>query len=202
MHSAKDALDRLKSGNQRFVSRLAESHKVPALQLDLPQEQAPFAIILGCSDARVPAEIVFDQGPGDLFVIRVAGNIVAPSQLGSIEFAAGQLGCRLVVVMGHTRCGAVQATLNALHDREHPPSPNLQSIVNFIRPALEPMLADSAASAAADLMQDAVEANTRQSVDRIYGDSAVLQNLVDNDGLQIVGAEYSLETGTVRFLDK
>lgn len=201
MISAKDALDRLTSGNKRFVARLGETHQIPPLELDLPQEQEPFAIILGCSDARVPAEIVFDQGPGDLFVIRVAGNIVAPSQLGSIEFAAGQFGCRLVVVMGHSRCGAVQATLSALRDQEHPPSPNLQSIVNFIRPALEPVLADNEATDAAALMPDAVAANTRQSVNKVRKDSQVIQELVRNEGLEIIGAEYSLETGEVRFLD-
>src|SRR5579859_4850367 len=116
MISAQQALDRLRDGNRRFVADVGKPKPRASggRRIELSLEQAPFAIILGCSDARVPAEIVFDQGLGDLFVIRVAGNIVAPSQVGSVEFAAERYRTRLVVVMGHSQCGAILATIEEL----------------------------------------------------------------------------------------
>lgn len=156
-------------------------------------EQKPFAIVLGCSDSRVPAEIVFDQGLGDLFVIRIAGNIVQPSQIGSVEFAAHMFGVRLAVVLGHTQCGAVQAALDAAKDNAPALSPNIETIVDRIRPAIR-HLAD------ADL-DEAVKANVRHSVDQLRNGSSILLNLQENDGLLIVGAVYSLETGYVEIID-
>lgn len=203
MIDAAEAFERLREGNQRFVARAQGHDLVSEAQqsLELPQTQSPFAIILGCSDARVPAEIVFDQGPGDLFVIRVAGNIVAPSQLGSVEFAASNFGTRLVVVLGHSQCGAVQATLEALRERSNAGSRNLLSIVNFIRPAVEPLLDSNPGHDDGALLEEAVRANVRASVQQMRSNSAVIERLVAESGLQIVGAEYSIRTGKVDFFD-
>jgi carbonic anhydrase len=166
----------------------------------LGESQEPFAVVLGCSDSRVPPEIVFDQGLGDLFVIRVAGNIVAPSQVGSVEFAAERLGTRLVVVLGHTRCGAVTATLEALRDSTGAMSPNLRSITDRIRPAVEPTLRGQWADDFDAAVDRAVRSNVRASVHRLRQGSAVLDDLAGSGELIVMGAEYSLDTGVVVFL--
>ena len=200
MISASDALKQLKEGNDRFVSGspLLESLANPERRTELQAGQEPFAIILGCSDSRVPSEIVFDCGLGHLFVIRVAGNIVAPSQIGSIEYATSQLGTRLVVVMGHTGCGAVSATINELRQPSEDLSPNLSAIVDRVRPAVEPLM-DSGAKEA-ELLNRAVQANIHQSVAQLRAGSDILAGQVQGDGLEIVGAQYSLSTGRVEFL--
>jgi carbonic anhydrase len=167
----------------------------------LAKEQQPFAIILGCSDSRVPAEIVFDQGLGDLFVIRVAGNIVAPSQVGSVEFAAARFGTRLVVVLGHSQCGAILATLEELQQPTANQSRNLRSIVDRIRPSIEGLLKAGLRHDLDALVRHAVRANVRVSVDHLRHGSEVLEQLVQDAGLRVVGAEYSLETGVVEFFD-
>ena len=167
----------------------------------LAATQEPFAIILGCSDARVPAEIVFDQGLGDLFVIRVAGNIVAPSQIGSVEFAAARAGARLVVVLGHSRCGAILATLEELARPSNDQSRNLRSIVERIRPAIQPILLSQITPTDDALIRRAVRANVTASVSHLRHGSEVLERLTQTDGLVIVGAEYCLETGVVEFFD-
>jgi carbonic anhydrase len=163
--------------------------------------QEPFAIILGCADSRVPAEIVFDQGLGDLFVIRVAGNIVAPSQIGSVEFAAERYGTRLVVVMGHSRCGAILATLEQLRQPTESQSRNLRSIVDRVRPSVEALLAAQPGRDGDALVRDAVRANVRVSAAQLRHGSDVLEQLIQNGGLVVVGAEYSLESGIVEFFD-
>lgn len=163
--------------------------------------QEPFAIILGCSDSRVPAELVFDQGFGDLFVIRVAGNIVAPSQVGSVEFAASKFGTRLVVVMGHSQCGAILATLDELQGRATSQTANLRSIVNRIRPSVATLLAGPRGVDPDNLAHEAVRANVRASADHLRHGSALLEDLILKDGLLVVGAEYSLETGVVDFFE-
>jgi carbonic anhydrase len=200
MISATDALDRLRAGNRRFVS---EQHRTrrpgQSRRNELVEGQAPFAIILGCSDSRVPAEIVFDQGLGDLFVIRVAGNVVAPSQIGSVEFAAERFGTRLVIVLGHSMCGAVVATLEELERPTEMRSPNLRSIVDRIRPAVEGLMEAGLGRDREALLNHAVRANTRASVDHLRHGSATLERLIESDGLLVVGAEYSLETGVVDF---
>jgi carbonic anhydrase len=168
---------------------------------DASKEQEPLAIILGCSDSRVPAEIVFDQGLGDLFVIRVAGNIVAPSQVGSVEFAAARFGTRLVVVLGHTQCGAILATLEELQQPKASQSPNLRSIVDRVRPSVEELLSTELKYDLEGLVGHAVRANVGVSVNHLRHGSEILENLVQNDGLLVVGAEYSLETGEVEFFD-
>jgi carbonic anhydrase len=202
------ALQELRAGNRRFVSKLGLESE-PGLEAraarigrhQLPREQEPMAIVLGCSDARVPAEIIFDQGLGDLFVIRVAGNIVAPSQVGSVEFAASAFGTRLVVVLGHSNCGAVHATLEQLSRPMREQSRNLRSIVDRIRPAVEGLLERVPPHDARTLEQHAVRANIRMSSDHLRHGSELLEQLIAKDGLVVVGAEYSLETGVVDFFD-
>jgi len=203
MVSAREALTRLQEGNRRFAAsaRGSDTYLSHTGRADLATTQPPFAIILGCSDARVPAEIVFDQGLGDLFVIRVAGNIVAPSQVGSVEFAAARFGTRLVVVLGHSECGAILATLEELRVPTENQSRNLQAIGDRVRPSVEGLLASHPGRDSDALVQEAVRANIRASVNHLRHGSQVLEQLIENDGLQIVGAEYSLETGVVEFLD-
>jgi carbonic anhydrase len=203
MMTARAAFEALRTGNRRFVSKLGGGAVAdPPQRRELPAGQDPFAIILGCSDARVPAEIIFDQGLGDLFVIRVAGNIVAPSQIGSVEFAAEAFHTRLVVVLGHSNCGAVQATLQQLARPWREQSRNLRSIVDRIRPAVEGLLDKGGPSQDARTLEPlAVRANIRMAVDHLRHGSDVLEQLIQQDGLVVVGAEYSLETGVVDFFD-
>ena len=203
MISADEALERLRQGNGRFVASLNSSEALssPVRRNELVATQAPFAIILGCSDSRVPAEIVFDQGVGDLFVIRVAGNVVAPSQVGSVEFAAERFDTRLVVVLGHSECGAIQATLEELGRPSADQSPNLRSIVNRIRPAVEPLFETGLAASPDALMNAAVRANIRASTNHLRHGSRVLEQLGQQQNLTVVGAEYSLDTGIVDFFD-
>lgn len=199
MISAAEALHRLREGNRQFASNAEDTQVRHKPDPALKTQQRPFAIILGCSDSRVPAEIVFNQGLGDLFVIRVAGNIVAPSLIGSVEFAAENFGTRLVVVLGHSHCGAVEATLNELEDAQH--SPNLASIVDRIRPAIEPIMASDDGLDHEARLSAAVKANIRTSTAQLQHGSEILARLVEHDGLTIVGAEYCLETGIVEFLE-
>ena len=201
MIPAREALARLQEGNSRFVDGVGRSVTGRDRRAELAAGQEPFAIVLGCSDSRVPAEIVFDQGLGDLFVIRVAGNIVAPSQIGSVEFAAAQFGTRLVVVLGHSMCGAVLATLQELRRPGEAQSPNLRSIVNRIRPAVASLVAGEPAADASALVDRAVHANIRASVQSLRRGSPILEELIASDGLLVVGASYSLETGDVDFLE-
>ena len=202
MVSAGEALDRLQQGNLRFVSnvRSLDALLTHARRADLATGQRPFAIILGCSDSRVPAEIVFDQGVGDLFVIRVAGNIVAPSQVGSVEFAAARFGTRLVIVLGHSNCGAVEATLEELQSPTNQ-SRNLGSIIGRIRPSVESLLTTELRHDRSALLQQAVRAHARASADHLRHGSALLEQLIRDEGLRVVCAEYSLETGRVDFFD-
>ena len=201
MISATEALARLREGNQRFVSGTSATPVSQTRFSDMSAGQAPFAVILGCSDARVPVELVFDQGLGDLFVIRVAGNIVAASQIGSIEFAAARFGTRLVVVLGHTRCGAIGATLEELQRPSENQSRNLRSIVDRVRPSVEGLLATDLRHDPDALMGHAIQANVRASVNQLRYGSEVLEQLIQTNGLLVVGAQYSLETGTVDFFD-
>jgi carbonic anhydrase len=203
MISAQEALKLLREGNQRFVSEAPNRDTVEsrARRLELARGQEPFATILGCSDSRVPVEIIFDQGLGDLFVIRVAGNIVAPSLVGSVEFAAEQFGTRLVVVLGHTRCGAIQATLQQLQRPVENQSHNLHSIVDFIRPGIVGLLSTDLKNDHEALVHAACRANIRASVNHLRHGSDIIENLTQNAGLVVVGAEYSLETGVVDFFE-
>jgi carbonic anhydrase len=203
MISGPEALERLREGNRRFVMnvRSLDVQLSHARRKELTAGQEPFAIILGCSDSRVPAEIVFDQGLGDLFVIRVAGNIVAPSQVGSVEFAAERFGTRLVVVLGHSQCGAVLACLEELHRPSDKQSHNLRSIVSRIRPSIEALLATDLANDMDELVKQAVRANVRAATNHLRSGSQILEMLIEKQSLLVVGAEYSLETGVVDFFD-
>ncbi len=202
--TGRDALNRLREGNRRFVARQSAGSNlsIPAPAADLVTGQEPFAIILGCSDSRVPAELVFDQGFGDLFVIRVAGNIVAPSQVGSVEFAASKFSTRLVVVLGHSQCGAVTAALDELQGLSTTQSKNLRSIVDRVRPSLETLVEISGANDREALIEEGVRANVRASANHLRHGSELLEKLIRSDGLMVVGAVYSLETGKVEFFDE
>ena len=203
MIRALEALQRLRDGNARFAAGIRDPGAVPVhdRRQELAGGQEPFAIILGCSDSRVPAELVFDQGLGDLFVIRVAGNIVAPSQVGSVEFAAAKFGTRLVVVLGHSQCGAIAATLDELARPSEDQSRNLRSIVDRIRPSVAPLLATELARDRAALARKATRANIRASADHLRHGSEILEQLILRNGLLVVGAEYSIESGVVEFFD-
>jgi carbonic anhydrase len=203
MISASEALSRLREGNLRFASNARQSDALlsEARRVELTKGQRPIAIILGCSDSRVPAEIVFDQGLGDLFVIRVAGNIVAPSQVGSVEFAAARFGTRLVLVLGHSQCGAILATLEELRRPAENQSRNLRAIVDRVRPSVEGLLETDLRHDPDALVTQAVRANIRTSANHLRNGSQVLEQLIQQDGLLVVGAEYSLQTGLVEFFD-
>ena len=199
--SATDALERLRQGNARFVENVAAANASHDRRAELVRGQAPFATILGCSDSRAPAELVFDQGLGDLFVIRVAGNIIAPSLVGSVEFAAERFGTKLVVVMGHTQCGAILATVEQLRRPSGGGSPNVQDIVDRVRPAVESVVATRPDLQGDALIREAVRANIRASVGQLRHGSPLLEGLIRRDGLLVVGAEYDLETGVVEFFN-
>jgi len=202
MIDAHEALRKLREGNRRFAD---DVHKVDGSfslrRAALVDRQFPFAVVLGCSDSRVPIELVFDQGVGDLFVIRVIGNIVAPSQVASVEFAAVQFKTRLVVVLGHSGCGAVRATLEELRRPVANQSPNLRSIVERVRPSVEPLLEAAHVHDENELVDHAVRANVRASANHLRHGSVILESLIANDGMRVVGAEYSLESGEVDFFD-
>lgn len=203
MLSANDALKRLQVGNQRFLENVKDGETdIHKRRAKLVGGQEPFAIILGCSDSRAPAELIFDQGLGDLFVIRVAGNIVAPSQIGSVEFAAEQFGTQLVVVLGHSQCGAISATLEQLQHPTAMRSPHLHSIVRRIQPAVQALLETELKNDHDALKAQAVRANIRASVNQLSHGSEILETRIAAGQLKVVGAEYSLETGAVDFFQE
>jgi len=203
MIPAHEALARLEAGNRRFVNGVPgrQTFGFQAHHSDLADGQTPFAKILGCSDSRVPVEIIFDQGLGDLLVIRVAGNIVAPSQVGSVEFAAERFGAKLVVVLGHSRCGAILATLEELQRPAERQSPNLHSIVDRVRPSVESLLETDLRRDSDTLVHQAVRANIRASANQLRHGSQVIEEMIREDALLVFGAQYSLETGEAIFLD-
>jgi carbonic anhydrase len=200
--SAQEALTRLREGNKRFIQnvRSIESLTTQAKRQELVEGQSPFAIILSCSDSRAPAEIIFDQGLGTLFIVRVAGNIVAPSLVGSVEFAAATFGTQLVVVMGHTRCGAITATLNSIRGNSTSPSKNIASIVHRIQPNIEELVASKQDEK--EIIQQSIRANVRASVNHLRYGSELLEDLCNKNKLQVVGAVYHLETGLVEFFEE
>lgn len=203
MIPAIEALERLREGNRRFVENRRNHASLgdESRRREVAAAQEPFAIILGCSDSRVPAEIVFDQGLGDLFVIRVAGNVVAPSQIASVEFAAERFHTRLVVVLGHSQCGAIQATIDELSRPTAERSRNLSAIVDRIRPAVQSLLVTDLRDRHDMLVHKAVRANIRVSADHLRHGSEILEQQILGHGLLVVGAEYSLESGVVEFFD-
>lgn len=198
---ALEALARLRDGNDRFVRnvRSVEALATQAQRVALVAGQTPFAILLSCSDSRVPAEMVFDCGLGELFVVRVAGNVVAPSIVGSVEFAAATFGTELVVVMGHTRCGAIAATLDALRGGPASLSENIRDIVERITPAVAEIVREGTPDEATS--HAATRANVRASAGHLRHGSRILEKRIADGQLLIVGAEYDLETGKVDFFD-
>ena len=203
MIPAIEALNQLREGNQRYANGIPGMgmKNCQAERMKLVSGQQPRAVILGCSDSRVPAEIIFDQGLGELFVIRIAGNVAATSQIASVEFAVTEFQTRLVVVMGHSHCGAIQATLSSIENGGEAPSPNLGSIINRIRPVIQPLLGGGNTDNSDDLIKRAIRANVCASVDELQHGSRIIEDHVRNEGLMIVGAEYSLETGEVDFFE-
>jgi carbonic anhydrase len=199
--SAREALQRLREGNRRYAQNVRSVDSLVSHSRRDMLTQSPHAIVLGCSDSRAPAEVVFDQGLGDLFVIRVAGNIVAPSQIGSVEFAAERFGTRLVVLMGHTRCGAIQAAIESLLGQT-PQSANLASIVNRVRPSIESLVHTDLAHDRERLARECMRANVRASVNHLRHGSEIVERLAEEDGLAVVGAELDLDTGEVHFFDE
>ncbi len=201
MISASEVLQRLQHGNRRFVESQLTLPQAsgPARRADLVKGQAPSAVILGCSDSRVPAEIIFDQGLGELFVVRVAGNLATSTQIGSVEFAAAKFGTPLVVVLGHSQCGAVRTTLDQLTRPAEIRSPHLRAVVEGIRPAVEPLMTASAEGDPETLMGRAIRANTEAAVNQLLSGSELLRERVSAGELAVIGAEYSLETGEVDF---
>ena len=203
MIPADEALERLRDGNRRFVAELGRNDELSSesRRRSLATRQQPCAIILGCSDSRVPAELIFDQGLGDLFVIRVAGNIVAPSQIDSVEFSAVLHRARLVVVLGHTQCGAILSTIEALNQPADDQARKLRSIVDRVRPSVEMLMETEVGKNRDELIRHSVRNNIRMSVNQLRRGSAALEHLIEHEGLRVVGAEYSLETGVVEFFN-
>jgi carbonic anhydrase len=196
-----EAIARLVEGNRRYTQNVRSLDSMLSHNRRDVELQRPFAIVLGCSDARAPAEVVFDVGLGDLFVIRVAGNIVAPSQVGSVEFAAERFGTRLVVVMGHSSCGAIEAAIEAVMRNEGPTSRNLMSIVDRVRPSIESLVTTDLVHDPVRLRREAVRANVRVSVNHLRHSSDIIERLIDREGLLVVSAELDLSNGEVVFFD-
>ncbi|NNC99028.1 MAG: carbonic anhydrase [Gammaproteobacteria bacterium] len=195
------ALEKLIAGNLRYASATAQDgdSDMRPTHHQVRLEQRPFAVVLGCSDSRVPAEMVFDQGFGDLFVIRVAGNVVAPSQIGSVEFACQQFGTQLVVVLGHSHCGAIAVTVDSLIGDPDQMSPNVAAIVDRVTPAVFPVIRGHEQEDRAELLHRAMRANVEKSVALLQMRSRIIRGLVRQGSLKVVGAEYSIETGQVEF---
>ena len=199
MTTAAEVLQRLRDGNARFVAGEGMVADHEARRRETATDQNPFAIVLGCSDSRVPPEIVFDQGVGDLFVVRVAGNIAARSQIGSIEFAAQTFGVRLIVVLGHSRCGAIEAVVEELRKPSVLQSDNLDFVIDKLRPSVEQVMTDGYGHDPDMLIAAVGRENVRRSMDALQQDSKIIGELVEHEDLMIVGAEYSLQTGVVEF---
>ena len=190
-----EAQQRLTDGNNRFINNKSLERTFEPQQKNIKAQQ-PFAIILGCSDSRVPIETIFNQSFGDLFIIRIAGNIVAPSQIGSIEFAVSLYNTPLVVVLGHTHCGAISAAINeSIHKKSL--SQSVNSITKRIDPVIKPLLTDDVSHD--DLVCQVANANILQSVSQLKSDSQILKQKIANQELTIIGAKYSLQSGEVEF---
>lgn len=201
MMNADKALQTLIEGNQRYIAGTSDDAEltITTRRQSINAGQSPFAVILGCSDSRVPVELVFNQGLGDLFVIRVAGNIAAPSQIGSVEYACQHLGTRLVVVLGHSHCGAINATVDSLLGELDELSPNIASIVDHVSPAVHPVVMHKQYTDKDELINQAMRANVEQSVSGLQMRSPILRDMVNKNKIKIIGAEYSIETGVVDF---
>jgi len=189
------ALARLLEGNARYASGKMSDRDFSAGRAARAQGQAPFAAILGCADSRVAPELTFDQAPGELFVVRVAGNFVTPDGLGSLEYGAAVLGTKVIMVLGHTSCGAVNATVDALQKGNNLPG-HIADLVRAMKPGIEPALK----TAGPDLQQRAMIANVQANVRRLQTEKPILGDMVAAGKLKVVGAYYDLPTGKVMML--
>ncbi len=196
MIAPQDALERLRAGNARFVQ--GAPNPSPQSRLDALGPQRPFAAVLGCSDSRCPVEAIFDQGFGELFVVRVAGNVADATQVGSLEFAVRALGVRLILVLGHQNCGAVQAALQRPADL---PSA-LGSLVDRIEPAIDGLRPDAGAEPSDILLANAVAANARHTANALHAGSPLIDHEVAGGRVAIASAVYAFDTGIVTFLDE
>lgn len=191
--SADQALVRLVQGNQRYAQNKAHHpNQTLARRRELEAGQHPFAVILSCADSRVPPELIFDQGLGDLFVIRVAGNIADNDDLGSIEYAVEQLDIKLIVVLGHEKCGAVTAAVEGANEPGH-----LKAIISAIQAAIQ-----EAKNLPGDRIHNCMLANVRHVARQIRGSEPVLKDLIQKDGVKVVAAYYALDSGVVTLLDQ
>jgi carbonic anhydrase len=189
-----EAISKLKEGNGRYTSgNLEHPGQTTERRAELAKDQHPFAVILSCSDSRVPPEIVFDQGLGDLFVVRVAGNVIDDHGLGSIEYAVDHLGARLIVVLGHQSCGAVKAAKETIAAKGKAPG-HIQSLVTAIKPVVE--------ATAKDDLDTTVKANVKHVVKALRSSTPILKAKVDSGEVQVIGGYYSLDTGAVSLLDE
>ncbi len=189
-----EAVSKLKEGNGRYISgNLQHPGQTTERRAELAKDQHPFAVILSCSDSRVPPEIVFDQGLGDLFVVRVAGNVIDDHGLGSIEYAVDHLGARLIVVLGHQSCGAVKAAKETIAAKGKAPG-HIQSLVTAIKPVVE--------ATAKDDLDTTVKANVKHVVQALRSSTPILKAKVDSGEVQVIGGYYSLDTGAVSLLDE
>ncbi|PJE79859.1 Carbonic anhydrase 2 [invertebrate metagenome] len=199
--SAEAALHVLKEGNQRFISgNNTHIRQTPEQRQELAKGQHPFAVILACSDSRVPVEQIFDQPAGSIFVVRVAGNIAAPTQIGSIEFALTQFDSPLIIVMGHTNCGGIQSAIDVIMNPQQPLSPNLRAITDRIIPSIEPMVKSLDHNHRKELVANAVKENVRVAVKHLQHNSATIEERIRHNQVCILGAEFSQATGKVQFL--
>jgi len=189
-----DAISKLKEGNGRYTSgNLQHPGQTADRRTELANTQHPFAAILSCSDSRVPPEIVFDQGLGDLFIVRVAGNVINNEGLGSLEYTVDHLGTRLIVVLGHQSCGAVDAAKKTIAAKGKAPG-HIQSLVTAIKPAVE--------ATAKDDLETTIKANVKNVVQALRSSTPILKAEVDSGKIQVIGGYYSLDTGAVTFLDE
>jgi carbonic anhydrase len=189
----KTVLERLMEGNQRYVTSSTVCHEDwIAKRAALLGSQSPFAIIITCSDSRVPPEIIFDQSLGALFVVRVAGNVIDDFAIGSVEYAVSILGAKLVMVLGHANCGAVDAALRGLKFDNH-----IQKVLNAIEPAVQATKGESG-----NLLEKTIKANVKHVEKKLKSSGPVLDQLLQAGKLQIIGAYYHLESGKVEILDK
>jgi carbonic anhydrase len=186
------ALNLLMEGNARYVANEPHERDFSAGRVSRSQGQAPFAAVLGCADSRVAPELAFDQNPGGLFVVRVAGNFVTADGLGSLEYGAAVLGTKLIMVLGHSSCGAISATVTALQKGNTFPG-HIADLVRAMKPGIEPVLTQPGG----DLVQRAAIANVRYNVDRLEKAGPILTEMLDKKELRVVGAVYDLSTGKI-----
>jgi carbonic anhydrase len=187
-----EAILRIREGNVRFVNdEVLNPNRSDERKIVQAKKQTPFVAIMGCSDSRVPSEIVFDQGLGDIFVVRTAGQVMADASIGSLEFATAVLGIKAIVVLGHEKCGAVNGALG-----KDPLPGKIEFLVDQIRPAITPYLGDKSK------LEEASHKNVEYQVKKLKESSEILRKAVEDGSIKIIGAMYNLSTGKVEFFDE